>query len=124
MKMIQGMEHLWYGSRLRADLVQSGEKKASGTRLCGFQDLKKVYKNEGDEPFIGSGRGKGFKLKEGQFRLDVNRKFLTQREVKHWNRLPREAVDAPSLEVFKDRSEEEPDLVNYILVCDRVVGTR
>ena len=32
------------------------------------------------------------------FRLDIRRKFFT---VTHWNRLPKEAVDAPLLEAFK-----------------------
>ncbi|KFP15769.1 hypothetical protein Z169_16257, partial [Egretta garzetta] len=48
----------------------------------------------------------GFKLKEGMFRLDMRKKFLTGRVVRHWNRLPREAVDAPSLQAFKARLDE------------------
>ncbi|KFV60215.1 hypothetical protein N341_10207, partial [Tyto alba] len=44
-----------------------------------------------------------FKLAEGRFRSDIRKKCFTVRVVRHWNRFPREAVDAPSLEVFKAR---------------------
>ena len=70
-----------------------------------FQYLKRAYKQEGNQCFawVDSDRtsGSSFKLKEGRFSLDVRRNFFTERVMRTWHRLPREAVGAPFLELFK-----------------------
>ena len=42
-------------------------------------------------------------MEEGSIRLDVRGKILTEKVMRCWNRLPRETVDASTLEVFKAR---------------------
>jgi len=46
-------------------------------------------------------RGNGHKLKHRKLQLNMRKNFFTLRVTEHWNRLPRGAVESPSLEILK-----------------------
>jgi len=46
-------------------------------------------------------KGNGHKLKHGRFQLNMREHFSTVRVTEHWNTLPREVVESPSLEILK-----------------------
>jgi len=106
--MIRGLKHLSYEERLRELGLYSLEKRrVRGDLRAAFQYQKGACKQAGEGLFTRACSDRtssnDFKLREGRFRLDIRKKFFTMRVVRHWHGLPREAVDAPSLEVLKAR---------------------
>lgn len=60
---------------------------------------REVWISSSSDPV--TGHGNDSKLLQEEFRLNIRKRFCTERAVKHWNRIPSEMVDAPSLSLFK-----------------------
>ncbi|PKU46244.1 hypothetical protein llap_3468 [Limosa lapponica baueri] len=104
--MFRGLEHLSYEDRLRElELFSLEKRKLQGDLVVAFQYLKGAYKKAGEGLLTrvcsDRTRSNGFKLEDSKFKLDIRKKFFTMRVMRHWNRLSREVVDVPSLEVLK-----------------------
>jgi len=87
-KMIRGLEYLSYEDRQRElGLISLKNRRLRSDLIAAFQYLKEACRKDGEGLFTrvcrDRRRGHGCKLKEGRYRLDIRKKFITMTVVRH-----------------------------------------
>ena len=105
--MIKGLEHLLYEERLsNLDLFSLGKRRLREDLIDVYKYLmgggRQIYKAR-QFLVVCSNRTKsnGLKLEHRKFGTNIWKNFVMLKVTEHWNGLPREVVESPTMEIFK-----------------------